>query len=161
MAVDDPEIELYGRWAGMVVGYNFPGAGGVCGRWEVRLTTIAGQARQLAAQTCGLNGQGYVGVSFAAGRLYFARYCVADPEGCGRGAYGAFRYALGAGDHGLARFGRRLTGFAIAGAGRAHEVRAADTSSGYCGNSLQDEPQPPCQVVLANIPRFAPTRAPR
>jgi hypothetical protein len=40
----------------------------------------------------------------------------------------------------LARFGRRLTGFSYAGAGRAYEVRAVDTDAGYCGSTLPRRP---------------------
>jgi hypothetical protein len=160
-AIEPPELELYGRWLGEVVRYDHRDAGGVCGRWEVRVTSLDGEARQVADQICGLDGQSYVGVSFAAGRLYFARYCAGNPRGCGRKQYGAFRYALSDDTYGLAQYGRRLTGFSYAGGGRAYEVRATDTANGYCGNSLPDQPPPPCDVVLATGFRFASTRAPR
>jgi hypothetical protein len=160
-AIEPPVLELYGRWIGLIVRYDYRGAGGVCGRWEVRLSTLDGDARQVADQTCGLDGQSYVGVSFHAGRLYFAHYCGSRPSGCGRHAYGAFRYRLSDASYGLAQFGRRLTGFAYTGADRAYEVRADNTSNGYCGNSLPDEPAPACDLVLTDEPRFASTRAPR
>ena len=160
-SIGDPELELYGRWVGMVVRYDEIGGGGVCGRWEVRLTTLGGEARQVADHVCGLNGQSFAGVSFADGRLYFARYCAADPQDCGRDAFGAYRHALSTGDDALAGFARRLYGFAWAGGGRAYEVRAPDTPNGYCGNSLPDEPPPPCEVVLTDPLSFAPARAPR
>lgn len=157
---DVAELELYGRWLASSVVYEYEGAGGVCGRREVRLATLDGEVRQVGDHICGLNGQSWVGLSFDAGRLYVARYCQADPRGCGSGLYGAFRYRLSTGDYALARFGRRLAGFSYAGDGRAHEVRAPDTDAGYCGNSLPDE-TPPCEVVLTDPLSFERSRAPR
>lgn len=153
---DVAELELYGRWLALNVTYGYAGVGGVCGRREVRLATLDGEVRQVGDQLCGLNGQSWVGLSFDAGRLYVARYCQAEPEGCGSGRYGAFRYRLSTGDYALARFGRRLTGFSYEGDGRAYEVRAP----GYCGNSLP-ESTPACRVVLGDALRFEASEAPR
>ncbi|MGI8728884.1 MAG: hypothetical protein ACR2LK_02650 [Solirubrobacteraceae bacterium] len=153
------ELELYGRWLAQSLIYEYNGAGGVCGRREVRLVRSGGRVSRIGDQTCGLNGQSWAGLSFSAGRLYVARFCVANPS-CGR-RYGAYRYRLRTGDYQLAQFGRRLTGFAYAGGGRAYEVRAPDTDRGYCGNSLPDEPRPLCQVVLTDPLDFGPARPPR
>ncbi len=157
---DVDELELYGRWLAASVTYEHVGVGGVCGRREVRLATLDGEVRQVGDHTCGLNGQSWVGLSFDAGRLYVARYCQADPTGCGSGRYGAFRYRLSTGDYALARFGRRLTGFSYEGDGRPYEVRAPDTDQGYCGNSLP-ESTPACEVVLGDALRFEASDAPR
>jgi hypothetical protein len=141
----------------MNVGYPGP----VCDNGQVRLDSLAGRAIRIANTTCGLNGQSFAGVSFDARHLYFARFCVAEPIGCGRGPFGAFRYSLRTAGYSLARFGRRLTGFSYDTGGRAYEVVAPDTADGYCGNSLEDAPPPDCQIVRTDRLAFAPARAPR
>jgi hypothetical protein len=158
--IADPEIELYGRWLGLIVRYSYPGAPGVCGRWEVRLDDLrGGPARRLGDHVCGLDGQTAVGVSFDAGHMAFARVCIAAPGDC-TFAEGAFRYRMSDDTFERAPFGRRLRGFAYAGGDRAYEVRAPDTPQGYCGNALPGT-APPCEVVRADGLRFSRVRAPR
>jgi len=153
------ELELRKRWLAMNVGYPGP----VCNNGQIQLDSLAGRAIRVANTTCGLNGQTLVGVSFDTRNLYFARFCEA---GCGRsGPIGAFQYSLGTGRYSLARFARRLTGFSYDTGGQAYEVLAPDTRFGYCGNSVEEAPEPivppDCQIVLTNRLVFARARAPR
>ena len=110
-----------------------------------------------------LDGQQFVGISFDARNLYFARFCAASPISCKVGRFGAFRYSLRTARYSLARFGRRLTGFSYDAGGRAYEVLAPDAANGYCGNSIEEAPlplvQPDCQIVLSDPLTFARDRA--
>ena len=152
------ELELRGRRLAMNIGYPGP----VCNNGQIRLESLAGRASRIATTTCGLNGQTFVGVSFDARNLYFARFC---QGGCGSARTGAFRYSLRSRRYALARFGRRLTGFSYDSGGRAFEVLAPDTAFGYCGNSVVEAPvpivSPDCQILLTDRLEFAGTRAPR
>jgi hypothetical protein len=150
------ELELRGRWLAMNVGYPGP----VCNNGQIRLESLAGRAIRIADTTCGLDGQQFVGVSFDARNLYFARFCQAG--GCDI-RVGAFRYSLKTGRYSLAAFDDRLTGFSYDAGGRAYEVLAPDTAFGYCGNSVDEAPvpivPPECQIVLTGRLTFARTRA--
>lgn len=153
------ELELRGRR--LAVLYRYPGP--VCGNGRILLGSLGGRVIRIANTTCGLNGQTFVGLSFDARNLYFARYCVA---GCGQQLVGGFRYSLRSRRYSLARFGRRLTGFSYDSGGRAFEVLAPDSpGQGYCGNSVEETPQPApppaCQIVLTDPLAFTRARAPR
>jgi hypothetical protein len=148
------ELELRKRRLAVNAGYPGP----VCNNGQIRLGSIGGGSLGVADTTCGLNGQSFVGVSLDARNLYFARYCVAAPVSCGRDRSGAFRFSLTSGRYSLARFGRRLAGFSFDAGGRAYEVLAPDTSTGYCGNSIEDAAPPACQLVLTDPLVFAPAR---
>jgi hypothetical protein len=151
------ELEL--RGLKLAVLYRHPGP--VCGSGRILLGTVGGRPVRIADTTCGLNGQTFVGLSFDAGNLYFAHFCVAEPIGCGQ-RVGAFRYSLRTRRYSLARFGRRLTGFSYDRGQKAFEVLAPDTPRGYCGNSVEEAPQPgpapDCQIVLTDPLTFARTR---
>lgn len=154
-------LELWGRWLALNVTYSYEGVPGICGRKEVRLDTLGGQVRQIADQICGLGGQSYVGLSFEAGRLYWARYCAGDPGACAESNSGAFRYRLSTGEFGLAGFVRKLTGFSYVTGDRAYEVRVrSHPKRGECGNPLTDA-APECEVVLTDPLSFRQTSAPR
>jgi hypothetical protein len=150
------ELELRGRW--LALNIRYPGA--ACPDGQVRLDSLAGRAIRVAAQHCGLNGRQFIGLSFDARNLYFARFCVAAPLDCDRA--GAFRYSLNPARYSLAEFGLRLTGFSYDAAGRAFEVLAPDSALGYCGNAAAGPAPPPdCQIVLTYPLTFTPARAPR
>jgi len=151
------ELELRGRRLALNVGSPGP----VCNNGQIRLDSLAGRTIRIARTTCGLDGQTFVGVSFDARNLYFARFCQAG--GCDS-RVGAFRYSLGTARYSLAPNSERLTGFSYDTGGRAYEVLAPDTAFGYCGNSVEEAPTPivppDCQVVLTSRLTFSPTRAP-
>jgi len=148
------EVELHGRRVALSTTID---NAGICGTREIRLVDIPkGDFKVIASQICGLNGQNWVGPSFARGSLYFARFCAANASGCGRGSYGAFRYRISDGATALAQFGRFLTGWAYDDAGRAYEAR---DPAGDC--AFPDQPPPPCTVVRVTGLRFAKARAPR
>jgi hypothetical protein len=150
------ELELYGSRVALSTVAEPEDGGGVCGQREVRLVDLASRrVRRVGAQLCGLNGQSWVGPSFAGGGLYFARFCAQEPVGCGTGPYGAFRYRLRTGDYALARFGRALAGWAYDDAGRAYEVR---DPTNECVRTDLDIP--PCSIVRVSGLRFAPARPP-
>lgn len=154
------ELELWGRWLALIPVYEFQSAGGVCGRWEIRLDSVADRsARMLGDTICGLSGQGFVGLSFASGRLAAYHTRVADAGGQCPSRFGAFRFALSTARIEFACSDRRIEGFSLLPTGRAYEVRAPDTSDGYCGNSLPDT-FPQCQVVRTDPLRFQPFRGP-
>lgn len=155
----EPELELWGRRLAMIVRYDYRSAGGICGTWDVRLDDLrAGTQRLLATQLCGLNGQQYAGVSFASGRLSYARFCAAAPD-CGA-RFGAYRYRIRNAGFELATIGHRLTGYAYVGGTSAYEVRADDTDDGYCGNSLSAT-SPACELVRVDDLAFGSADAPR
>jgi hypothetical protein len=149
------ELELRGRRLALNVGF--------CDDGLIQLDSLAGRAIRVAEQSCGLSGRRFVGVSFDAHNLYFARFC---EGGCDRGApVGAFRYSLSSGRFLLARFNDLLTGFSYDAGGRAYEVVARENSNGYCGNTVEDPlpgapPLPVCEVLLTDPLDFARTRAP-
>jgi hypothetical protein len=148
------ELELRERRLAVNGGYPGP----VCNNGQIRLDSLGGRSIEIANTTCGLNGQSFVGVSFDARNLYFARFCVADPT-CGR--TGAFRYSLRSARYSLAGFGARLTGFSFNSGSRAYEVLAPTTGpNGYCGNSVEGGPLPDCRIVLSDPLVFARARAP-
>ena len=132
----------------------------MCRNGRIWLESPAGPALRVADTTCGLDGQQFVGLSFDARNLYFARFCQAG--GCDI-RVGAFRYSLGTARYSLASFDERLTGFSYDAGGRAYEVRAPDNAFGYCGNSVEEAPVPivlpVCQIVLTGPLTFARTRA--
>lgn len=95
------ELELYGRWLAQNQTYFYEGSGGLCGRREVRLTTLDGRVRKVADTVCGLAGQTHTGVSFQAGRLLWTRTCPGDDGGCTTTG-GVWRYDLRSGAYALA-----------------------------------------------------------
>jgi hypothetical protein len=150
------ELELRGRRLALNVGSPGP----VCSNGQIRLDSLAGRAFRVARTTCGLDGQTFVGVSFDARNLYFARFC---QVGRCDSRVGAFRYSVRTARYSLAPSGERLTGFSYDAGGRAYEVLAPDTAFGYCGNSVEEAPTPivapDCKVVLTSGLTFAPTRS--
>jgi len=153
------ELELRGRRLALNIGYP----GSVCPDGLIQLDSPAGRATRVAQQPCGLSGRGFVGVSFDAHNLYFARFCEAICEP--REPVGAFRYSLRSASFSLARFNDRLTGFSYDASGRAYEVVARENINGYCGNTADDippgsPPLPVCEVLLTDPLAFARTRAP-
>jgi hypothetical protein len=153
------ELELWGRWLGVIPVYHYPSAGGVCGTWEVRAVSLSDRkAQKLDDVTCGLDGQTWVGLSFAHGRLAATLTRAGEEsERCVR-RFGAYRFALTGTRTDYACADRRIEGFALLSTGRAYEVRAPDTRDGYCGNSLEGE-FPQCQFVLTDPLAFR--RVPR
>jgi hypothetical protein len=147
------ELELRGRRLARLVRYPGP----VCQNGQIRLESLTRRAIRIADTTCGLDGQQFVGLSFDARNLYFARFCEAG--GCDA-RVGAFRYSFSTAKYSLARFARRLTGFSYDTGGRAYEVLAPDAANGYCGNSIEGEALPDCQIVLTDRFSFARVRAP-
>jgi len=140
---------------------RYPGA--ACPDGLIQLDSLAGRAIPVAQQPCGLSGREFVGVSFDAHNLYFARFCEA---GCEPGEpVGAFRYAIGAARFSVARFIDALTGFSYDAGGRVYEVVARENSLGYCGN-VADEvppgspPPPVCEVLRTDPLDFARIRTP-
>jgi hypothetical protein len=153
---DVQELELYGRHVALSTVGDVPGGGGVCGQREVRLVDVRSRRVQVVgSQTCGLNGQSWAGPSFAAGALYFARYC-GEEGSCGPKRYGAYRLGLRSGAYALASFARNLSGWATDGDGSAYEVR---DPSHQCWNTEADVA--PCRVVLVSGLQFSPARPPR
>lgn len=147
------EIELYGRHLAISTVTDRADAG-ICGQHEVRLVDLSSRrVRLVGSQLCGLNGQSWVGLSFAGSWLYVARFC-AGAGVCE--SFGAYRYAMRSGAYGLARFGRRLTGWAYDANGRAYEAR---DPSGGCDRA--DVGVPPCSVVRVSGLRFSAARPPR
>jgi hypothetical protein len=153
------ELELRGRRLALNVGYP----GSVCDDGLIQLDSLAGRAIRVAEQPCGLSGRRFVGVSFDAHNLYFARFC---EGGCDPGEpVGVFRYSLTRARFLLARFNDLLTGFSYDAGGRAYEVVARENINGYCGNTADDippgsPPLPVCEVLLTDPLDFARTRAP-
>lgn len=147
------EIELYGRHLAISTVTNVEDAG-ICGQREVRLVDLSSRrVRLVGSQLCGLNGQSWIGLSFAGSWLYAARYCAGDGE-CA--SFGAYRYGLRTGVYQLAGFGRHLTGWAYDANGRAYEAR---DPSGECHRT--DIDLPPCSVVRVSGLRFSAARPPR
>jgi hypothetical protein len=145
------ELELYGRYLAVSTVTNREDAG-ICGQREVRLVdTSSRRVRLVGSQLCGLNGQSWIGPSFAGGWLYVVRFCAGNPGGCA--SFGAYRYGLRTGTYQLARFGRNLTGWAYDANGRAYEAR---DPSGECNRT--DIDLPPCSVVRISGLRFSATR---
>lgn len=91
------ELELYGRWLAQAPTYSYDDVG-VCGRREVRLVTVGGDARQVADTICGLSGQTHLGLSFVAGHLLWVRTCPGDDGGC-LTTGGVWRYDLADGSY--------------------------------------------------------------
>lgn len=148
------EIELYGRHLAISTVTDREDAG-ICGQKEVRLVDLSSRrVRLVGSQLCGLNGQSWIGLSFAAGSLYVARFCAGSPGACE--SFGAYRYALRTGAYQLARFGRHLTGWAYDGNGRAYEAR---DPSGECDRTDLDVPA--CSVVRVSGLRFSAAPPPR
>ena len=117
--VDVLELDLSGEWlaVNLVSDYDV----GVCGQRELRMiNTRSGKSRVIGTQACGLNGQTFLGPTFAGGWLYFARSCNLD---CGTSRYGAYRYRNGR--YEIAGDGRPLQGWAFGGAGTAYQFRAS------------------------------------
>ncbi|HEV2768972.1 MAG TPA: hypothetical protein VGV40_02150 [Solirubrobacteraceae bacterium] len=152
-------LELYGRLVALNVSYTYEGSPGFAQK-EIRLATLGGDVRGIAAQTTGLSGQSYVGPSFDEGALYWARYCAGDESACNKNNSGAFRYRLSTREYALAGHTRKLTGFSYVDDDRVYEVRGERE----CGARVGTPPTagfPDCQVVLTDPLKFTSTRAPR
>lgn len=114
-------LDLFGRELALNVDAASPDAG-VCGRRELRLLKLgAKRARLLGSQICGLNGQTFLGPTFDAGWLYFARSCNTY---CSATRYGTYRYR--AGRYELAGDSQPLDDWAWGGHGTAYQSRAED-----------------------------------
>lgn len=153
------ELELYGRWLALNVRYFYDGSGGICGEKEIRLDALRGvgafgdKAQRVASTLCGLGGQSFIGLSFDEGRLYWAKFCAGDPDGCSPRNAGVFRYRLSQGSWSRAGHDRPLTGFSYVDDDRAYEVRAT------C-DAIPDTPPHACPVVLTEPLTFDATWTP-
>jgi hypothetical protein len=107
-SVDD--LELQGLHLAADMSYVSEGGSGHYQR-EVRLVGLRGGNRRLATDSTGEGGQATIGLSFAAGRLGWARVCYGDP--C-RGR--AYRYTLRSGRYETAET-PALAGFSLTATG--------------------------------------------
>lgn len=125
---------------------------GVCGQREIRLVTLGrSSARVVASQLCGLDGQVYVGVSFSAGRLYYARVCFSG--NCRGPQFGLLRYRIDNATYASSPETEPLEGFAIENDRRAYEVRRPEFGCGEEGGAPD-----PCTVVRVDGLRFVPLK---
>lgn len=131
------------------VSYTYEGSPGFAQK-EIRLTTLGGDVRGIAAQTTGLGGQSYVGPSFDEGALYWARYCAGDESACNKNNSGTFRYRLSTSTYALAGHTRKLTGFSYVDDNRVYEVRGERE----CGTRVGNPPTagfPDCQASSVDV----------
>lgn len=143
------DLELYGRHLAVST-IDMGVAAGVCGLRTLRLLDLrTRRARVLGTQLCGLNGQQWLGPSFDAGRVYFARTCNTE---CSARRFGAYRYDLRTRRFALAGDSRRVAGWAYGGRGTAYVVRATWLG---CG-----PPTSGCSVVWTDELRFRVVRRP-
>jgi hypothetical protein len=144
------EAELSGgRLA--VTTVSFRVSGGICGWREVRVYAVKTSAnRVVGSQLCGLNGQIWVGPTFAGGKLYYARSCNAESS-CGASAFGAYRYDFKTHRFALAGDSRAVDGWAYAGQGTAYRMALGE---------FMCAPMDPCSVVRSTGLSFRRVRAP-
>lgn len=149
------ELELYGRRLALNVTYFHKNMGGICGEREVRLDDVErASAAQVADTICGLSGQTWLGPSFVAGRLLFARICPGDPGGCGNHDAVAYRYRLSTRRTETVPSLSFVQGFAALGVDRALEVRSPAGATGRCQGDVPPGPPSGCALVLVDPLRF-------
>ncbi len=131
---------------------------GVCGVPGVALVSIpTRRARTVANVLCGLNGQHYVGPTFAGGHLYFARTCGGAGGRCGARPYGIYRLKLRTGRYEQADSpGAPLLAWSYDANGRAYEVY--DPADGCTQPEFQ--PDSPCRIARRSGLRFNAVRRP-
>jgi hypothetical protein len=147
------DLELNGTQLALLIDFDLNVNAGVVS--EVRTESIKGGPQRLVALlTSGEGGQSWLGPSWAKGKLYFYKTCVADPSACQQGA-GVFRFDPARMTYQRAGSATPLAGFAIDGDGRrAYETRgpADDLECGSDGAG-------PCDVRLTDRLVFKPSRS--
>jgi hypothetical protein len=140
--VDDPSLELWGRWVAQRWTYQPDGFPGFAQN-EIRLTDVGRtDTRQVAYRTSGLGGQTYLGPAIVDGRVAFFLACQGDPGGCSSSPAGAFRYRISTGDYTTAAASESWSGWTYDGTGTEH------VPSGYaCSGGDPGTPVAPCRIV--------------
>ena len=131
------DLKLAGDRLAYIGGYTVRRQAGFATQ-EVRLVDLRTQrSRRVALSIAGEGGQGYLGLSFAAGRLGWQRSCFGDPGGCiGRGA---FRYRYAKDSYEFEPRYRSLTGFAL-----LDDGALGLDGRGELGDDPGDPKSPPC-----------------
>ena len=144
-------IDLHGTRLGFVWSYRGPGEGP---DHLVLVDTLGGSQRTVEhTGGGGITAIEPLGVAFEAGRVYWARRCFGDPQGC-PGRYGLFRQRLSTGETERAPGDRNTLGHARAG-GLTYVLRA--TVGGECE---PDPAQPAGGCVIERLhPAYAPIAA--
>jgi hypothetical protein len=148
------ELELWGRHLAVNVTYTCRPCSGVA-QGELRLDDVNERtSRTIARQIIGLNGQKYVGASFADGQLGWYRACAVSERSC-RSIVGPFRFRLSDATYRRAGGPILVADFADAGE-RLYEVLDCESPEAAALGAVS----PACRIDEITAPAYSPASPP-